>query len=263
MTFKDNLVAVVKANGKVLRESDGSVSLPFGSEYSVLVKNLDSKRIQVKISIDNTDATEGTHLIIDPNSSVELERFIKNGNLHAGNRFKFIERSDAVEAHRGIQVDDGLVRIEAWTEFVQQVVNVPIINDIRWNYYYPNYPWGPYRHDHWCSTNIPGMQNASFVADASSSPNNVLTCSATNTVSCDAGITVPGSVSNQSFTATSSFMVEPQSRVIVLKLRGRFGEAIVQQPITVKHKPVCVTCGKTNAGDARFCSTCGTALQII
>ena len=82
MMYHQKLVACVKVDGKILRESGDSVSIPFGSEYSILLKNLNTVRVQVKVSIDGTEATEGTWLVIQPNSSVELERFIRNGNMN-------------------------------------------------------------------------------------------------------------------------------------------------------------------------------------
>ncbi len=118
MVYRQNLVACIKVNGQVLRESDNTVSIPFGSEYSVLLKNLNSKRVQVKVSVDGQDVTEGTWLIIGPNQSIELERYIKNGNLQSGNRFKFIPRTKQIEKHRGLKADDGLVCIEYKTERV-------------------------------------------------------------------------------------------------------------------------------------------------
>src|SRR3990167_3218745 len=137
MTYLEKLVVCIKANSQVLRESDGVVTLPFGSEYSILIKNLDSVRIKVKISVDSADATDGASLIVEPNSSFELERFIRNGNLIAGNRFKFIERTPDIEAHRGIQVDDGVIRVEAWSEIRRPVVHEPIVH------YYPKYSHPP------------------------------------------------------------------------------------------------------------------------
>ena len=100
--FQDKIVTAIKVGGKVLRENGDTVTLPFGGEYSILVKNLNSVRTQVTISVDGTDAAG--KLVIGPNSSMELERFIRNGNLATGNRFKFIERTAEVEAHRGIKV---------------------------------------------------------------------------------------------------------------------------------------------------------------
>ena len=75
MTYKKNFVAAIKVNGKVLRESSDRVELPFGSEYSILLKNLDSVRMQARITIDGVDAVDW--VVINPNSSVEIERFLK------------------------------------------------------------------------------------------------------------------------------------------------------------------------------------------
>ena len=81
MMYNDKVVAAIKVNGQVLRESGDTVILPFGCEYSILAKNLNSVRAQISVSVDGQDATEGTRLIIAPNGSVELERFIRAGNL--------------------------------------------------------------------------------------------------------------------------------------------------------------------------------------
>ena len=116
MMYTNRFVCSVKVNGKILREQSSLVTLPFGSEYTILLKNLNSRRAMVKVSVDGQDATEGTRLIIAPNATLELERFIKNGNFSRGNRFKFIERTAGIEAHRGIKADDGLIRCEFWSE---------------------------------------------------------------------------------------------------------------------------------------------------
>src|SRR5258706_13209245 len=118
MVYQNKFVVAIRVDGKILRETSNIVSLPFGSEYSVLLKNMNSVRALAKVTVDGQDATGGTRLVIDPNSSVELERFIRNGNLARGNRLKFIERTEAIEEHRGIKADDGLVRVEFWTEKV-------------------------------------------------------------------------------------------------------------------------------------------------
>ena len=89
--YNNQFAACVKVGGKVLRETSGTVSIPFGAEYSVQLKNLKSVRMLVKVSVDGTDATDGTWFIVNPNSSIELERYIRNGNWDKGNRFKFIE----------------------------------------------------------------------------------------------------------------------------------------------------------------------------
>lgn len=151
MVYHQKLVACIKVNGQILRESDSTVSIPFGSEYSVLIKNLNSKRVMAKVSVDGKDATDGTWLVIGPNQSVELERYISNGNLASGNRFKFIPMTKAVEKHRGIKSEDGLVRIEYKTEKVTTTQDVHITrthhHDVHvYDYTWPYWPYyRPYR----------------------------------------------------------------------------------------------------------------------
>jgi hypothetical protein len=80
----------------------------------------------------------------------------------------------------------------------------------------------------------------------------------------DAGITVPGSKSTQKFTTVTMGALDPEKHVIVLKLLGETADnKPVMQPVTVQHKPECVTCGHRNKAHAKFCSQCGTALEIF
>lgn len=152
MMYKSGFIACCKVDGKILREDAGVVTLPFGCEYSVLLKNLNSVRAQVKVSVDGTDATEGTWLIVPANGELELERYIRNGNFDRGNRFKFIERTAQIEANKGIGASDGLIRVEYKSEVVQQVVDQTIIRKHYHDEYYPApypypvypRPWYPY-----------------------------------------------------------------------------------------------------------------------
>jgi rRNA maturation endonuclease Nob1 len=80
----------------------------------------------------------------------------------------------------------------------------------------------------------------------------------------DVGITVPGSKSTQSFQTTTVGALDPTVHNIVLHIVGDLGHnKPVQNPVTVKHKPKCVTCGKQNKAHAKFCTECGTALEIF
>lgn len=150
MVYKSGFIACCKVDGKILREDAGVVTLPFGCEYSVLLKNLNSVRAQVKVSVDGTDATEGTWLIIPANGELELERYIRNGNFDKGNRFKFIERTAGIEEHKGIGASDGLIRVEYKAEVVDElrktvVEHVEHVYHHNRPWYYDRYwPYGPY-----------------------------------------------------------------------------------------------------------------------
>jgi hypothetical protein len=112
MMYQSKLVASLKANGKILREFKDTVYIPFGSEYSFLIKNLNTTRALVNVFIDGENVIEGG-LVLNAGQEVDLERYVKNGNLNEGNRFKFIERTSAIEdGPRGAKLEDGLVRIE-------------------------------------------------------------------------------------------------------------------------------------------------------
>ena len=117
MMYNQKLVASIKANGKILREFKDTVYVPFSSEYSILLKNLNTVRAVVNVFIDGENVVPGG-LVLNAGQEVDLERSIKNGNLTEGNKFKFIERTGAVEQHRGIKLEDGIVRIEYQFEMV-------------------------------------------------------------------------------------------------------------------------------------------------
>jgi hypothetical protein len=296
MMYKKNVVACVKVGGQILREQSDRVTLPFGSEYSILLKNLDSVRIQARVHIDGYDTTGGNWLVIEPNGSFELERFIRNGNFDKGNRFKFIERTKPVENVRGIKADDGLVRIEYKKEFVapkvvENIVRTKYVYD--YDYWYRSWPYyKPYWFGDVTFTSTNGMQsgfsNTTSTFTSTNASNNqsfqnkmsqvnagqdTVRCAAMNCTTHnlndaslvnDAGITVPGSESNQTFVPVQNFAVESQTEVIVLHLVGTNEKATpVKKPITVLSKPKCVTCYKVNKATSRFCSQCGTALELI
>ena len=152
MTYKDNFVAEVKCNGKILRIKDGAVHLPFGSEYTLLLKNLNSRKASVRVHIDGQDVLDYSSLILEPNSSTEIEGFL-SGTV-ARNRFKFIQKTKQVQDHRGDKIDDGLVRVEfAFEKARPEVVKKTIIHDHHHHdhhhhhhdYYYPR----PYPNIHW------------------------------------------------------------------------------------------------------------------
>ena len=279
MMHHNRFVMAIRVNGKILREKNQTVYLPFGAEYELLLKNLNSRRAMVGVSIDGK-RTSDCRFVIPPNSEITLERYISKGNLDSGNKFKFIERTAAVEKHRGIGSDDGLVRAEFWAE--REVVQLPKIE-----YTTTVYPdWKPgRRRDDSVLRGITG-QSRSFVSEdysddtpfiyssaqgAASPPGSTVAMNMGQTIGSinkladvnDAGITVPGGISNQQFHHTSGFELETSSTVIVLQLRGEVGQHVVTQPVTVAIKPVCTSCGKTNKATSRFCTDCGTGLQLV
>ena len=251
MMYQSKLVASIKANSKVLREFKDTIYIPFASEYSILLKNLNTTRAVVNVFIDGENVVPGG-LVIDPGRTVDLERWIKNGNLSEGNKFKFIERTSAIEdGPRGIKLEDGLIRVEYQFEVPRPVINIP----------------------QWSSTTLTrgisgsigdwaSPMGATYSTNASLNSLNVTASGAS--FKNETGITVPGSKSTQSFQNVTVGALDPTVHNIVLKLVGDLGNnKPVTKPVTVKAKPKCITCNHQNKATAKFCSECGTALEIF
>jgi hypothetical protein len=252
MMYNQKLVASIKSKGKVLREFKDTVYIPFASEYSILLKNLNTTRAVVNVYIDGDNVVPGG-LVIDAGRTIDLERWIKNGNLSEGNKFKFIERTQAIEdGPRGIKMEDGLVRIEYQFEIPRPILNIPTWNSttLTRGISGSTGDWASPVGATYSTTNA-SLNSMNVTASAASFQN-------------ETGITVPGSKSTQSFQHVTVGTLESTVHNIVLKLVGDLGNnKPVEKAVTVKHKPKCVTCGKQNKAHAKFCSECGTALEIF
>lgn len=298
MMYQSKLVASLKANGKILREFKDTVYIPFGSEYSFLLKNLHTQRAVVNIFIDGENVVPGG-LVLDPNREVDLERYIKNGNLSEGNRFKFIERTTAIEdGPRGVKLEDGLIRIEFQYEVPRPVFQPTWVPG---HYEYNTLNRGLFNSPMYGGmTGISGSTGDRFSVNASGSVSQMNVNGALRGVdysqgesvkataaaaidkvapqSCelhsgaatmdwcqnDIGITVPGSKSTQKFQNVTMGLMETEKHSMVIKLLGETPDnKPVLKPVTVERKPKCVTCGKQNKAHAKFCVECGTALEIF
>lgn len=274
MMYNNKLVASLKANGKILREFKDQVYVPFSSEYSLLLKNLNTVRVCVNVFIDGENQVPGG-LVIDAGQEVDLERSIKNNNLNEGNRFRFIERTAGIEQHRGIKLEDGIVRIEF--EFERETRNQWYINNhSTWNSTPTATPWYGTTCTNIGVSGIAGdrfgtptsisstqcmvnqMNVGGVLRGVDYSKNGGATGAAaqaavntycadkgiaqeyhdgSTTMDCcfnDAGITVPGSHSTQKFSTVYSFNGDGTKHSIVLKL---LGETPDNKPVV---KPVTV-----------------------
>lgn len=261
MMYHQKFVTSVKSNGKILKEIDGQVILPFQSEYSILLKNLESRKALVTVSIDGTDVLCGNSLIVNPNTSLELERFVDA--MDKGNKFKFIKKTQEISDYRGDKVDDGLVRVEfRFEKFKTELLPIqPFPYYWNWPRQIPLVkPYIPYPIIYGtsmggsispeCTTNVTTMntvQCSTTMAGAISNSN--------SSAKIEDGITVGGSYSNQQFSYGNIGDLEENSHVIVIGIKG---SDKIDKPIVAKTKIKCSTCGKYSKG--KFCYSCGTSL---
>lgn len=255
--YSNQLAVAIKHNGKILRENKDLVSLPYGSEFTIFVKNLNNRRVKFNLQIDGTDVLGGEHIVVDANSETEIKRFLRAGNMNEGNAFKFIERTAAIEdGPRGIKIEDGIVRIEFWFEKEKPIYNTY-----------------PYNTEYWRGKqdgiNVernrprfygPGTTTTNYLR-ATPLGNKV---KSESTSANDVGITVPGSRIEQKFDTVYGFIAETQSYIIILRLLGKTSEdTLITKAVTVALKPKCITCNKLNKANSKFCSECGTSLVLL
>ena len=259
MTYRENFVACIKVNGKILREYQDVVYLPFGSEYSILLKNLNSKRAIVDIKIDGKHV--GGTIVVDANSDVELERFIDH-DFEKGYKFRFIEKTKEIEEHRGNKAEDGIIQITYRFEIPPTIHldSIPIITTREFE---------PQKWEITCdsvSTNSDDANRCSFMdmSVRSSKGSRELYSSeirsSTTPINQD-GITVKGNDSDQKFQMVNVGVLERESYVICFKLLGKTEtEEPVKIPVAVTTKITCPTCGKKSTSANKFCPNCSTRL---
>lgn len=250
--FNSNLIMAVKVNGKVLREFDGTVALPFGSEYSIFLKNVSNRRVSVDISIDGQDVLDGTSIIIDANSQTEIKRFIKNGNLDAGNAFKFIEKTQKIEEFRGNKPEDGLLTVTyAFEREHPYITYNGLVNEHSSTY------------GSWKIGEIGGAGYTTTSYTTQCVPLNNSTIVSTSILRSNSGITAPGSKVDQKFTPVYGFVADAKTYTMTIKMVGATEESVVAEPVTVKRKVRCTMCGTYCKQTAKFCHECGTSVAII
>ena len=268
MTFKKNFIAVVKHKGKILREQGGGVKLPFGSEYSILLKNLETVNAVAEITVDGKDVLKGNGIIVAPNTSTELKGFMGKG-ITVRNKFRFIEKTDDIRNFRGDRPDDGIIRVKFRFEKKQPdwvFITDPIKPD------YPIKPLGRFskKSSDWSSTKGTSDASAYFSSNNMSSTVGAMMAN-------EDGITVKGSETRQQFSYGSTDVLEDRSHVIVIRLMGSVHSVVstrsrnttvlsaksekVKKPITVRTKMQCSSCGKRWKSSYKFCPSCSTFLD--
>ncbi len=253
MMHSNKFVSSIKVNGKVMREHKDTIYLPFGSDFSIFLKNLNSRKAQVKISIDGDDILDGHALLVDPHSDLELKRWMISGSDSKGPKLKFVEKTDEIREIRDERSMDGIVEITYQYEkhtnpFLDYYKNKPTIRTWDENNPY-NAPYGP----------IFGSQTGI--------DGGVLNCSVPSYVSQvespqnDDGLTIMGEDIKQQFQEGYIGALDSEVNVMCFNLKGDINQEKIKKPITVKTLKECFKCSKTNAWDANFCSVCGSNIK--
>lgn len=177
--YSNKLVCSVKVGRKILREkvrdNESTVFIPFGSEYSLMLKNLGGRNAVVYIEIDGKKVSQNG-FYIRAGQTADIERFVES--LVEGRRFKFIEKTEEISDFRGDKVDDGIVRVTWQFEKAAPEIKDVIINHHHDHFNAYQHGWGcgcPFCRPNniwygpsWSNTSIP-MNNITYTSSIGSS----------------------------------------------------------------------------------------------
>jgi hypothetical protein len=268
--YHKKFIAVIKNQGKTLRDGGGLVRLPFGSTYSILLKNKNSVKAVANVEVDGEDVLQNHGIIVSPNQSVEVTGWMRN--MDRTNKFKFIRKTKEIQKFRGDRLDDGLVRIAY--KFEKQLAFEPVVIKDPWPVCpkndWPKCPtnrWGTgYINDSF-TTPIAGSLNGNYVMSSynCSAPlgdGKITVKNNRNIPLKDEGITIKGKIIDQGYRYATTNLLENTSHVIIINLRGisKTGRK-VEKVITTRSRTQCDVCGRKWKSNVKYCGNCGNCLR--
>ncbi|MBE3084806.1 MAG: zinc-ribbon domain-containing protein [Bacteroidetes bacterium] len=183
--------------------------------------------------------------------------------LVAKNAFRFIQKTKEIIDCRGDRIDDGIIRVSFRFERKTEERTVYHENHVTRHHYHDYYPYWDYpwysRPAIWGSCGTFTQSNA--VGSTTTSTVNYCASLLNNLPLPDEGITVKGSEVNQGFVNGYTNELESNTKVITIRLCGMMTSGVeVKEPITIKTRFKCETCGRESQSSAKFCVNCGTIL---
>lgn len=269
MVYSSRFVLCILINGEVQKElKNGTVKIPFGSEYSIRARNKNPSRAVVKIFVDGENVS-GNGYVIPANDYIDIERH------HDKDRaFKFVDLDspDAVDAGKNGPNDDkekGTIEVRFFMEKANAFAAIapwvsPNILPKPWKnpspFDEPYILWGqsPYDSNVRCMT-TGASPNSRSMADTklslqSCSLNTLQNQQFIAEIPATDGCTVEGNVTGQNFKTT---YINTENDYVALRvfLQGYVTDKVYTHTATaVKY---CESCGAKKKKSANFCSNCG------
>ena len=286
MAYSQRFVVSVLVDGRVQKElNDGTVELPFGSEYAIRFRNKHrDRRAVVKLYIDGEEQSKNGY-VIPPNGYADIER-----NSHTPQKFLFVAPDSADAQDFGKDPENkerlnGVIEARFYLEKVR-----PVVKEVHHHhdYYHPAprpWPWRRYIHHHYHPQHPSHPKDSSWIEcskdGGSPDMDMTYTCSVDSTpvsstspepkMECKSqpfnksslffhetkedrqtevtpGVTVEGSYSTQRFRAVD-IDLEDQFTVIKVLLKGYQDEDTVEEVASANPK--------VSGGEDTYCSNCG------
>jgi len=154
MVYSNKFVMCIIIDGKIQKElANGTVIIPFGSEYTIRFRNKNDRRAVVKFKIDGENASADGY-VINANSFIDIKRY-----AHKDCAFKFVslDSEEAIDFGKNGNNDDkvkGLIESVFYLE--KQLPVTYTYNPSIWN----NNKWPNTSNTYWMSSTTPCSWNA-------------------------------------------------------------------------------------------------------
>lgn len=255
--YNKQFVLAVLNNGSPVREIEGRITLPFGSEYKIRLKNKNNVRAKARVWIDGRQVSGLGDFILHAGETLDLERFL-DASMSEGNRFKFVPLSDK-RVNDPTDSENGIVKVEFYLEEVFKIdYNIPTY-PIKPLPHYPkaSSPWG-YLNDN-TTAGSPNLRRGSSSQTFTSLVSNSIDCNYVSDTG-QAGATVEGGHSNQAFTVGNNFQTSVFPVTLTLKIQGPQDYTTSSPKLNPRFGPkYCTGCGASRKRRSdKFCGNCGT-----
>ncbi len=279
MVYSNHFVLCILVNGKPQSErKDGIIPIPLGSEYSLRLRNKNSRRSLVKFSIDGEDVS-GPGYIIPAHSAIDIHRHFDKDRCF---KFVSIDSPEAIDHGKNDNSDGskGVIQARFYLEKAHYTppCKWPTEEHHHHHHYYPPSspvilphptPW-PHPYTTWCGNSNPGslLRTCSNSPEASGSwsnkaasdvwPNLSNPVGTASNMSFNEGCTIEGGSTGQTF-REEWFDSESDFVTIRLVLKGIDNACPVV--VSSSSEEYCTRCGARRARKAdRFCGACGNKL---
>ena len=279
--YSGRFIMSVVAGGRVLAErKDGTVPIPFDSEYLLRFRNRHDRRAVVRFTIDGEDVS-GNGYVIPARCAIDIQR---HHSHDAAFRFVSLDSEDAAAYGKSenVQGEKGVIEARFFLEKA-----APVLQHIHHYHEYPSYPppyspWQPWTPRPYYGMSARSARGSSMgqvgqsIPTAYNNPSQVpadLRGIVTPDSSFDVplaapsgplaeGCTVDGGTSGQRFGSTW-IDVETDSVTLRLVLRGYTPtpEQVAESAFAAEPQKHCTGCGaKRHRKNDRFCGACGQRL---